>query len=118
MRQGNTLSGLFFVLIFGGLSATWSYRLLDRSPKLSFTTDGLQDHRTGIFVKWTEIRGARLEATTYRGIESLAYLFIKIDRVGNIGEEISIEVDSLDRGSKEILRLVERWTQDAIKQSR
>ena len=35
-------------------------RLSDNEIKLSLTPEGLKDHRTGLFVKWTDFRGVRL----------------------------------------------------------
>src|SRR6516164_3969576 len=37
------------------------HRLLDRSVKLSLTPSGLQDHRTGLFLRWSDCRCVRLE---------------------------------------------------------
>jgi hypothetical protein len=84
------LYGVFRMLLYG------VFRLFDNSVKLSLTAKGLRDYRTGIFIRWTDFRGVRLESAT---------MFVKVPH--NDGErEVAVDVYGLERAPAEIVQCV------------
>jgi hypothetical protein len=106
LSLGLFLLGVGFV-IYGVVN------LLDRVVKLSFTAEGLKDHGTGTFIRWTDCRGVRLR-TQYWPPDYLgpAVLFIRVP--GHNGErEVPVKVARLEREPAEIAQLVQKWAKEA-----
>ena len=84
----------------------WNH-FFDKSPKLTFSAEGLTDHRTQTFIEWKEFLGVRLYVETTNGNLTSATMYIKVWKsFGN--PEISFGVAHLDRPHKEIADLVQR----------
>jgi hypothetical protein len=89
-------------------------RLLDRSVKLSLTTEGLRDHRKGTLIRWEEIRGLRHEVRVSRGpIFEGAMLYVRVSEDGE-AREVGIDVLDLDLPPWRIEELVEQRRKDRL----
>jgi hypothetical protein len=105
--------GMIVVLIGIGIILYFGARLIDNSVKLSFTPEGLKDHRTGVLIRWLDIRGVRLWIYTTNRRQTGAAMYVKIaDAEGE--REIAVDVHSLDRSPHDIAHLVEKRVQTAI----
>lgn len=72
------------------------YCFLDNRAKLSLTSVGLKDHRTGVFIKWEDIRGVRLNVHRTNGVTMMAVMSVKVAD-GQGEREMEINVGNLDR---------------------
>jgi hypothetical protein len=61
-RHGDNVCALPLPLAGVGLLLYGVIRLVDRTAKVSLTVEGLKDHRSGIFIRWRNIRGVRVSA--------------------------------------------------------
>lgn len=83
------------------------YCILDRRITLSLTKEGLKDHRTGVFVKWTDFRGVRLATLKLNDSTSAVTMHVTVTRPE--GErELEFDVYSLDHTPETIVNLVQK----------
>lgn len=108
---GEILGLLAFIglFVFAGcwmFQSGWK-RKSDRRAKLSITTEGLRDHRTDAFVRWTDFRGVRLFSQTTNGNLTSATMYVKVAQA-EVDREIAFDVYGLDRKYEEIAGLVQQ----------
>jgi hypothetical protein len=98
--------GLLLLLLGAGLIVYGAVTLFDRSVKLSLTSEGLSDHRTGVFIRWADVRAVRLSTASLR-YQTSAALYVAVADDG--GErEVAVDVADLDRAPDDIAGLVRR----------
>jgi hypothetical protein len=107
--------GLLLLLIGSvGFFLLRALRLLDRSVKLSLTTEGVRDHRNGTLIRWEEIRGLRHEVRRSRGpIFLAATLYVKVSEGGE-AREVGIDILDLDFPPWRIEELVDQRRKDSL----
>ncbi len=106
---GNGFAAVGFISILVGLGfgLYGGIRFFDRGIKISLTKTGLKDHRTGVFLKWTDYRGLRLNVTTENDNLTAATMYVKVPQ-GDGEREAEFDVHSLDRGHEDIAQLVQK----------
>jgi hypothetical protein len=87
-------------------------RLFDRSVKLSLTSEGLKDHRTGTFIPWADFRGVRVQAAE-RSFDGTLYVSVSHK---NGEREVEVDVSGLDRHPSEIAQFIQKWAKAAFPQ--
>jgi hypothetical protein len=87
-------------------------RLFDRSVKLSLTSEGLKDHRTGTFIPWADFRGVRVQAAE-RSFDGTLYVSVSHK---NGEREVEVDVSGLDRHPGEIAQFIQKWAKAAFPQ--
>jgi hypothetical protein len=87
-------------------------RLFDRTVKVSLTAEGLKDHRSGILIRWRNIRGVRVSAWERTYARTL-YVLVSHEN-GTSG--VTVDMSGLDRHPGAIAQLVEKRAKSALQQ--
>lgn len=95
-------------LIFAACSVIFMF---DHNVKLLLTAEGLHDRRTESFWRWQDILQIRLRTKIRNAYVSQATLHINLLSHNGI-QEVSIDVNDLDRTPDEILQLIEDFKSD------
>ena len=107
------VGGLIYLLPGVGLLLYGAIRLVDRTVKVSLTAEGLKDHRSGVLIRWRDIRGVRVYAVGERSYGGV--LYVRVSH-GNGEREVTVNIGGLDRDPGEIAQLVGKRAKAVLQQ--
>ena len=109
--------GTLFAIIMAILGAVFLHKglsyVLDRSPRLSFRSDGLLVHRTSsrqrqLLIPWSSMISARYCSTTINFGETSATIELTLATPINGWDSIVVPVQGIDMESRDIYEIIRR----------